>query len=78
MNNIELLLTLPDILLLSVEMTRKYKTSSRPHCLNLPEEIPLHLKSKENAKITNAIAYAVSCRTFKHRENREILHSHVP
>ena len=66
MNNIELLLTLPDILLLSVEMTRKYKTSSRPHCLNLPEEIPLHVKrvgAKENAKITNAMAYAVSCPT---------------
>ena len=40
LNNIELLLTLPDILLLSVEMARKHTTISRPHCLNLLGDIP--------------------------------------
>ena len=39
LNNIELLLTLPDILLLSVEMARKHTTISRPHCLNLLGDI---------------------------------------
>ena len=39
LNNIELLLTLPDILLLSVEMSRKHTTISRPHCLNLLGDI---------------------------------------